>query len=149
MSAQCIARMDLPHSVYFAFARLSEMSALAAAMTRASSLVDTAVQQDQLAAALAQLSTAAARRDHELAQQVAAMGARLELLEVHAPRREQVVLLVSRPAEVECRLLEARLGELETRYCACIRPVTCTTCCSRTHPVADPGLGAMRHQPQK
>lgn len=49
------------------------------------------MQQEQLAAGLAQLSTASTRRDHEPAQQVAGLAARVEVLEGKATAREHVV----------------------------------------------------------
>lgn len=74
--------------------RLAEFSSTAAACARSASLAQTAVQQEQLTTGLAQLSTAAARRDHERAQQLAGLAARLETLEGQATSRDQVVTQV-------------------------------------------------------
>jgi len=77
-----------------ATARLAELSSTAAAWANCTALSQTAVQQEQLAAGLAQLSTAAARRDHERAQQLPGLATRLEALEGQAVTRDQAVTQV-------------------------------------------------------
>lgn len=78
-----------------AVCRMAELDAKAAALTRATALAKSAVQPEQLASSVAQLSTAASRRDHERVQQLAGLGARLEKLEGHIATRDQVVTQVS------------------------------------------------------
>lgn len=75
--------------------RVTELGTQGAAWSKSASLTKTAVQQEQLAASLAQVSTAAARKDHERAQQVAGLAARLEVLEKEGTKREQIVTQVS------------------------------------------------------
>jgi hypothetical protein len=71
--------------------RLTELQATSATLAKSAALGRTAVQQEQLATGLAQLSTASTRRDHEHAQQVAGLAARMEVLEGKATAREHVV----------------------------------------------------------
>jgi hypothetical protein len=52
------------------------------------------VQQSQLNAAIAQLSSSWARQTHELTSQLSCLTSRLELLEGAAARQEQVVMQV-------------------------------------------------------
>lgn len=73
---------------------MAELDAKAAAATKATVLAKSAVQPEQLAASIAQLSTAASKRDHERLQQLAGLGARLEKLEGQAATRDQVVTQV-------------------------------------------------------
>lgn len=70
--------------------RLSKVDAAVATCAQSAALAAGAVQQEQLAAGLAQLSTAAARRDHERAQRLAGLALRMEALEGQAARRDQV-----------------------------------------------------------
>lgn len=75
--------------------RLSDLEVKASAWSKSAGLAKSAVQQQELAAGLAQLSTAASRRDHERAQQVAGLASRVEALEQQTASRDQVVTQVS------------------------------------------------------
>lgn len=74
---------------------MTELDAKAATFTRATALAKSAVQPEQLASSIAQLSTAASRRDHDRVQQLAGLVARVEKLEGHIATRDQVVTQVS------------------------------------------------------
>jgi hypothetical protein len=73
---------------------LADLEAKAAAWSKSATLAKSAVQQQELAAGIAQLSTAATRRDHERAQQMAGLASRLEVLEEQTTATDQVVTQV-------------------------------------------------------
>lgn len=106
--------------------RMAEIEARASSWSKAAALAKSAVQKEELAAGLAQLSTAGSRRDHERAQQVAGLASRLEVLEQHPAARDEVVTLVSGTADGVRR----RLGVVMARTHSC----TCCSCGHRTKP---------------
>jgi hypothetical protein len=94
-AASCDSKLLCRHSVpELLSCRLTELQASTTSLSKSAALGRTAVQQEQLAAGLAQLSTASTRRDHERAQQVAGLAARVETLEGKATAREHVVTQV-------------------------------------------------------
>lgn len=101
----------LPYTLDPKPCRMAELEARASSWSKAAILAKSAVQKEELAVSLAQLSTAGSRRDHERAQQVVGLASRLEVLEQHKATRDEVVTLVSGSADD----VRGRLGVLLAR----------------------------------
>jgi hypothetical protein len=74
--------------------RLSAVEASLSSWSSTAAKLGSTVQQSQLNAAIAQLSSSWARQMHELTSQLSCSTSRLELLDGAAARQEQVVMQV-------------------------------------------------------
>lgn len=86
--------ISIPVAAGLLACRLAAAEACFSRWSSAAALSASAVQQEQLSAAVAQLSAAGVRSAQQLAVQVAGLAGRLDALEAGSAKREHVVLQV-------------------------------------------------------